>query len=257
MGKMMKERICINRDGRKLFRTVWRDVTRPVGVIQIVGDDATAQHDDFAQYMNRNGYIVSATDAYDAACAFDALVDDEIAVMQFLGRRYNLPLFLFGHSYGGFVAQSILARDNTDATAACTTCTLRPPVLGAVAGCAMAWVGQKIWGANAPAHTMNWITGNRHRHHTHAFYHTLFRHLMRVQSGARYTRPLLMIDCACDIGRIGGLAGRVGNSARYDDATMKNITMIIYPDAGRDMLGNMNYAGACRDVLRFFNAAGR
>ena len=116
----MQEVIFTARDGKKIFCSLWNNVTRPVGVVQIIHgmDEHVGRYDRFAKFLNKNGYIVFGDDhrAHGRTVAsidkigmpdgdpdlFASTADDEIAITRYLRRKYRLPVFLFGHSYGSF-----------------------------------------------------------------------------------------------------------------------------------------------------------
>ncbi len=99
---------------------VWDDVVSPKAVIQL--SHGMAEHllryDDFAKFLNRNGYIVLGEDhrvhgktavgklgiVEDWDC-FSATVQDLALITDYAIKEYNLPVILFGHSYGSFLSQ--------------------------------------------------------------------------------------------------------------------------------------------------------
>ncbi len=117
----MKERIIESFDGNKICCYLWDNVKNPVGVVQIfhgMAEHAT-RYDEFAKFLNKNGYIVFADDhrghgktagsvenigKYEGGNIFFDTAQDEKYFAKLLKEEYNLPIYLFGHSYGSFVA---------------------------------------------------------------------------------------------------------------------------------------------------------
>lgn len=111
-------------DGTVLQCYLWDNVRNPKGVVQISHGMAehARRYDDFANFLNQNGYIVFADDhrAHGATSAkqsskgvkgyhkgniyFDT-VKDECAITASLKERYGLPVIYLGHSYGSMIGQ--------------------------------------------------------------------------------------------------------------------------------------------------------
>ena len=98
----------------------------PVAIVQIIHGIAehVERYQDFAQYLNRLGYLVVAEDhmghgktingggiqGYFRGGWFTA-VDDSYALLQSTRREFpELPYFLFGHSMGSFMTRTILCK---------------------------------------------------------------------------------------------------------------------------------------------------
>ncbi len=114
-------------DNTVLQAYVWDDVKVPKGVVQISHGMAehARRYDDFAKFLNANGYIVFADDhrahgntekkndiGYHNGDIFGDTVKDEVFITKYLKDKYCLPVVYLGHSYGSFVGQSYLEHDN-------------------------------------------------------------------------------------------------------------------------------------------------
>jgi len=119
----MKKETFLSYDGKKLACFLWDDVKDPKGVIQIVHGMTShmQRYLDFGEELNRRGYIAYGDDhrphGETAGLAnlgkagknnFVENVRDEIAITKMLKKRYGLPVQLFAHSYGSFLAQSYI-----------------------------------------------------------------------------------------------------------------------------------------------------
>ena len=110
-------------DGTLLACYLWDDVESPKGVVQIshgMAEHAT-RYDDFAQFLNKNGYIVFADDhrahgatsplspngnkGFHAGDIYNDTVRDEVEITKHLKERFGLPVVYLGHSYGSMVGQ--------------------------------------------------------------------------------------------------------------------------------------------------------
>lgn len=120
----MKTEIYNAHDEKKIYLGVWDDVSAPKGVVQIAHGmvEHIARYDDFARYMNENGFIVVGDDhrshghtdptthghTVGSYNLFADTVKDEIGITKMLKEKYGLPVVLLGHSYGSFVSQSVI-----------------------------------------------------------------------------------------------------------------------------------------------------
>jgi len=120
-------------DGTVLQCYLWEDVRNPKGVVQISHGMAehARRYDNFANFLNANGYIVFADDhrahgetskkqstkgvkGYHKGNIYFDTVQDEIAITKYLKEKYNLPVVYLGHSYGSMIGQRYIeeCKDN-------------------------------------------------------------------------------------------------------------------------------------------------
>lgn len=108
---------------------LWDEARNPKAVVQIVHGMAehARRYDDFAQFLNKNGYIVFADDhrahgnteketslGYHAGDIFNDSVKDEIAITKYLKETYSLPVVIVGHSYGSFLTQNYIQKNSNE-----------------------------------------------------------------------------------------------------------------------------------------------
>ena len=119
----MKQFDFTSHDGKKIALYVWDEVSSPKAVVKIAHGmvEYSARYDDFARYLNSRGYIVVMNDhrGHGLTAAPDSLgyedgdmwtnnVNDQLTVLDYCREKYNLPLFMMGHSYGSFVTQAVV-----------------------------------------------------------------------------------------------------------------------------------------------------
>jgi alpha-beta hydrolase superfamily lysophospholipase len=118
----MKREVFTSFDGKQLELYVWDDVVNAKAVVKIAHGMAEhcGRYDHFATFLNANGYVVVANDhrghgatdpntlGYAEGDMFDGNVKDQIEIVNYCANRYNLPVVLFGHSYGSFVTQAVI-----------------------------------------------------------------------------------------------------------------------------------------------------
>jgi len=118
-------------DDTEIYCTLWDDVDSPKGVIQLVHgmSEYAGHYDEFAKYLNSRGYIVFADDhrahgrtetdenrGRHKGNIFKKTLQDELFFREWLKSKYDLPIFLLGHSYGSFLSQAF-AEAGTDVKA--------------------------------------------------------------------------------------------------------------------------------------------
>ncbi len=107
-----------------LHTYVYDEVENPKAVVVIVHgmQEHAFRYDNFAKHLNKNGFIVLANDlrGHGKTCPNKILrghgekniyvesVIDEICVIKYAKETYKLPVYLFGHSYGSMLSQSII-----------------------------------------------------------------------------------------------------------------------------------------------------
>lgn len=122
-GETMNLSRFTSHDGKEVQLYVWDKVASPKAVVKIAHGMAehSARYDDFAKYLNSCGYIVVMNDhrGHGLTAAKDSLgyeegdmwtnnVRDQLAILDYCREKYNLPLFMMGHSYGSFVTQAVI-----------------------------------------------------------------------------------------------------------------------------------------------------
>lgn len=293
----MKQEIFIARDGRRLGCSLWDDVAHPRGVVQIIHgmDEYVNRYDRFAKFLNKNGYIVFGDDhrghgrtAGNATKVgkpdgdtdiFSATVDDEIEILKFLKQKYKLPVLLFGHGYGSFITQRIMENTKLCTAGVCLSGGGRYSLGMLWMGIIVAWVGMKLWGANACARFIEFwspVRGKLKAAHkltrdpvqanvrdtsvwrgecfAYGFYYSLFKNLIKLNQDACPETPLLIISGGRDIVNLNGrLAASLYRA--YGARDMKNLTFLIYPEAKHDLLLDLDYQDVQNDIVEFFNRA--
>lgn len=166
---MVKEYILSAHDGRKIICSVWDDVKRPVGVVQLVHgmDEDVCRYNRFAHFLNKNGYIVFGDDhrahgrtaggiekigkVYGDVDVFESTVRDEIQITKYLHKKYKLPVFLFGHGYGSFIVQKLLSQTDLCSAGVCMSAGVRYSRAVLWVARFVAWIGKSLWGMDACA----------------------------------------------------------------------------------------------------------
>lgn len=121
----MKQILLDAFDGAKIPVDVWDEVENPKGCVQISHgmSEHPDRYDDFAKFLNANGYIVAgdehrghrngAVDKKDGMVNGDSwnqTMNDMDTLNDYLKETYKLPILLLGHSYGSFLSQYYLEK---------------------------------------------------------------------------------------------------------------------------------------------------
>ena len=266
----MKETIFTTTDGQKLACVIWDTVKNPVGVVQIIHsiDEHIRRYDNFAKYLNKNGYIVFGNDhrvngktgGIGQDDIFMSIVNDEIQILEYLKSKYKLSVFLFGHSYGSFITQRVMECSDLCAAGVCISDSAQFPLWFLRLGAMIAWVGAKLRGPNAPAKLLEHFSPIRDTIHTeyfsYGFYYSLFHNLIQISYNVNCNMPILIISGGADlVSRNASLVG--GLYKAYQAHNIENLTVIIYPDVRHELLTELNYPDIQRDILDFFNSVSR
>lgn len=116
---------------------VWDEVKDAKAVVQISHGMAEyiARYDEFAKFLNKNGYIVIGDDhrghgktrgdaklgiVPEGDSYFDT-IEDMALLTKYAKEKYNLPVILFGHSYGSFLSQGYIEKYSNEIVA-CILC---------------------------------------------------------------------------------------------------------------------------------------
>jgi len=293
----MKKETFQTSDGTRLACTLWDNTKHPVGVVQIIHgmDEHVRRYDRFAQFLNRNGYIVFGDDhrAHGRTAPspdkigmpagdpdiFMSTARDELEIMRYLKKKYKLPLFLFGHSYGSFITQRLISDTKICTAGVCLSGSAKYPRAMLGLATMAAWIGMKIHGPDSPAKFLEFfspIRGKsgglsrltrdtaqaaahdadplRAKYFSYGFYYSLFKNLARLDGAACAGTPLLIISGTRDMVSFNATFAKSLYNA-YRSHGLDNLTLILYPDARHELLMELNYADVQNDILQFFNAA--
>jgi alpha-beta hydrolase superfamily lysophospholipase len=115
------------KDGMELYTYCWDKVEKPKAMIQIFHGMAehSGRYNEFAEYLNSNGYIVYASDhrghgrtvgtlselGYIGKDGFNVIIQDKHLIFEKMKQEHpEIPMLLLGHSFGSFLAQEYIIR---------------------------------------------------------------------------------------------------------------------------------------------------
>lgn len=114
-------------DGKELYTYCWDNVEESKAMVQIFHGMAehAGRYVEFAEYLNRNGFIVYASDhrghgktikninelGYIGEDGFNTIIEDKRIIFEKMKQEHQeLPMLLIGHSFGSFLAQEYIIK---------------------------------------------------------------------------------------------------------------------------------------------------
>lgn len=156
-------------DGKRMNVSIWDEVAdiKASVVISHGMSEHSERYDDFAQFLNKNGYVVIADDhrghRYNNAGAkgivdgdsFAQTVEDMRTLVEFAAKTYGKDVYLIGHSYGSFLSQRFIELYSTKIKACILSGTahMKNPLIAM--GNTIATAQQAIFGADKIGHLID------------------------------------------------------------------------------------------------------
>lgn len=103
---------------------LYDNVEKPKAVVLIIHgmQEHCLRYESFAKFLNTNGYVVVASDlrghgktapspekrGFGDKDIFSETVQDQLIILSEISANYNLPIYVFGHSYGSMLTQVLV-----------------------------------------------------------------------------------------------------------------------------------------------------
>ena len=251
------------------------------------------RYKDFAEFLANNGYVVLVSDlrghghsllgekkyGFGEKDIYAEIIEDQNIICGFLKEKYNLPIYVFGHSFGSFVTQGLMQVNHIpDKFVLCGTTDGSKFIYRAgslLAGFLIA-IGQKnnraniMEGINLRSYGKRFKNGNwlsrdednwerylkdelRGHDFPVSFYRSMLKHLSKLN------KTIYKIPDKTSIFLIAGDKDPVGKNAKYVESLYKtyikngkNCKIKIYPDCRHELINELNKAEVYNDVLNFF-----
>lgn len=279
----------------KLYSYVYDKIANPKGVVLIVHGmmEHAGRYDNFARFLNANGYYVIANDlrghghtAIDKKYGvgekdiFSETVQDEIVMLEKIKDAYNLPVYLFGHSYGSMISQAII--QNTDIVEKCVLCGTANGSSGIMkTGGSFVKCLSLFKGDTAPGGLVekmcitnygkkfengNWLSRDEEVFKAYqadefcggtfpfGFYRSMLTNMKKINSGINKigNKKIFLIAGAKDpVGSNGKQV--VALNKRYLNNNIDS-RVKIYPDCRHELLNELNKEEVYNDILEFYNS---
>lgn len=290
----MKNKDITSFDNLVLKGYLFDDVAKPLGVIQIIHgmQEYSDRYFDIIPEFNKRGYIVFISDlrahgktaksVYDLGKdedIFPNTVEDQLIISQTLRKEYpDIPLIIFGHSFGSFISQRLMqVSDLSKKYILCGTsdCGNLEFYLGRI----VAWFTEKKNGKHGPATLLenmsikgygkkfendNWLSRDEKVMEAYkknpycgtpfpvSFYKSLFKWGTKLNAGIKDipldTNILLIVGDKDPVSKYGRLAKRLNQ--KYVNHCLKS-DIILYSGARHELLNETNKDEVVSDVFKF------
>ena len=284
-----------------VYVRMWDKVEEPKGVVLIVHGmvEHGLRYDDFARFLNKNNYIVVAPDlrghgktagAPENVCKYNGdifadTVRDLIKLADTLFEKYNLPLFVLGHSYGSFLVQSFIENYHEHTAAILVGSSCYRGDMQIVLGKMVADITGAFKGKDAPAKMIynmtfsnygkgftnnNWLTGDEkifddYQHDPYCggvasaeFYRSFFGNLKKIYKDQALNRidkdiPLLITSGERDL--VGGKNHKSIDklSPLYREHGIQDVTYKLWANGRHEILNETFRAEVYDYILNFIN----
>ena len=258
-------------DGTILQCYLWDNVRNPKAVVQISHGMAehARRYDDFANYLNQNGFIVFADDhrahgmtstkqstkgvkGYHKGDIYFDTMQDECAITAMLKERYNLPVIYLGHSYGSMLGQRYIeeCKDYTGVILS-GSAMMKGAVLNM--GAAISNMQYKTLGGEKTGKLLDKLSFGS--------YNAPFKFFLNGLKESYKKENLAKIDVNKPIAIFSGAQDPVGGKGKlvqklyeqYKTLGVKDLTVKLYPDARHEILNEINRAEVYADFVARMN----
>ena len=286
---------------------IWDEVDKPKCVVQLVHGmvEHLGRYDEFARFLNSKGYIVLGDDhrahgktsgkadlgkTPEGDCYWDT-VEDLKLITDYAKEQYNLPIVLFGHSYGSFLSQGYI-QSASDKLTACVLCgSAFQDGADVKAGRLVANIQATLIGKDKPAKFIKKLSfdaydkqfdppvpfawGNRDDAERQkylddeycnyvcsiGFYQSFFNALKVICKQENIDKikkdlPIFIISGDKDpVGKYGESVNKL--YGKYKESGIENVTIKLYSGARHEILNEINKQEVFDDVLSFLDKCNR
>lgn len=269
----------------------------PKAVVQIIHgmQEHGKRYQNFAEFLCSNGFCVFVSDlrghgkslisenkfGFGENDIFSEIIEDQKIITNHLKEKYNLPIYVFGHSFGSFITQKFMQVCNIPEKFVVCGTSFGGNALykfAKILANTMVLFGKKDKPATMIENMSlnsygkkfengNWLSRDEENFKKYqadplcgvsfpvSFYKSMFTHLTKLNKGVKN------IPNDKKIFLIAGSKDPVGNDAKdvlklfkFLEKQNKNVEVKIYEDARHELLNETNKEEVFNDVLKFFNA---
>lgn len=293
------------KDGKDVFVYCWDKVLIPKAVVQIFHGMAEhgARYDCFARFLNSEGFIVYADDhrghgktsgglkelGYIGEDGFNNIVEDEHIISKLIKEKHgDLPIILFGHSFGSFIGQEYIIRYGNEISGVIMSGSAARTGPEVLVGRVIAYIEKSIYGDKKKSKLIDHLCfGNNNKKIPHnkykfewlstdleevkryerdplcgtlftaGFFYYFFKGLSKLYKKHRLAKipkelPILIISGEEDpVGNYGALVKKLHK--KYIDAGINNVKLKLYSAKRHELLNETNRDEVFSDVLSWIN----
>lgn len=279
--------------GLKLHTAIYDKVDNPKAVVVIIHgmQEHCARYDDFAKFLNAHNYIVIATDlrghghtmqskeeyGVGEKDIFKECLQDQMRVIDF-AKTYNLPLYIFGHSYGSMLTQNLVQMSPLVEKAVLCGTTNGDCMQFRAGSCLISLMSpfknQDKRGGLAEKLCIesygkgfengNWFSRDEKVFEAYkadefcggtfpfSFYRSLIKNMRKTNDGIRKARGKKLFLIAGDKDPVGQQGKQVRKLLKIYLRNNVDAKMKLYSGARHELLNETNKDEVYRDVLKFF-----
>ena len=275
---------------------LYEPTTKAKAIIQIIHgmQEHAFRYDDFANFLSSHGFIVLVSDlrghgktskskeclGYNDGDIFSDTINDQLLISKYLKEKYNLPLYIFGHSYGSFLAQKLVQiNEFAERFIICGTGNGSSGLIGM--GCFVANLlyafGLKnkkatfieklsIKGYGKNFDKGNWLTRDYSVFEKYSqdeycggsfpvsFYKHFFSNIRKLNKGIKTIKDNKKIFLIVgDKDPVGSNSKQVSKLYNLYKKRNKNVSLKIYKDCRHELINELNKDEVYKDCLDFFN----
>lgn len=274
---------------------LYDDVTSAKAVIIVIHgmQEHCLRYDDFAKFFNKNGYIVVTSDnrghgktmrnkedyGRGEKDIYAETIKDQLNIINFANEKYNLPIYLFGHSYGSLLSQVLI-----QSTPLIDKCVLCGTTNG---GSAMMKMGSFVISLLSPFKKSdkrgglvekltvssyskkfengNWLSRDNEVFEKYkqdelcggsfpfSFYRSMIKNMRKANKGMDKIGNKKIFLIAGDKDPVGENGKQVKKLYRLYLNNNVNAKLKLYKDARHELINETNKDEVYHDVLNFFN----
>lgn len=247
----------------------------------------------FAEHLNKNGYIVIGSDlrghgktatsvemrGFGEKDIFNETLQDLLNIISFAKETYNLPIYVFGHSYGSMLSQKLVQM--TPLIEKCVICgTTNGSSILMKAGCFVSKLMSPFKRKKSKGGLIeklciksygkkfergNWLTRDEKVFDEYAkdeycggsfpfsFYKSMIQNMTKANSGiSKIGNKKLFLICG-DKDPVGADGKQVKKLYKIYLKNNINVKIKIYENARHELLNEINKEEVYQDVINFFN----
>ncbi|MEZ0536660.1 lysophospholipase [Caldicellulosiruptoraceae bacterium PP1] len=294
-------------DNKRIYVYCWENVDKPKGIVQIFHGMAehAGRYKDFAEFLNKKGYVVFADDhrghgkteddekmlGVIGNDGFNKIIEDEYQILKLLIEKYsNLPIFIFGHSFGSFLAQEFLIRygNELNGVILCGSAAMTGPIV--TLGRILTSLQRIFFGEQKKSRLMNtlsfgsynkriknnkskfaWLSTDENEVKKYeqdrlcgkifsiGFYYYLFKAFQNLYKKERLSLipkdiPLLIISGQDDpVGEYGNLVKKLYKI--YKDIGLLNVSLKLYPNKRHELLNEVDKKLIFNHIIKWMQEA--
>ncbi len=225
----------------------------PIGIVLIIPGmrEDIAQYVRFADFLGQNSYsVIGMTYPTNSTNNHDIFIYTATAarkIVKQLKEKYKLPVFVFGHGYGGFIARKLLMSRHLCSGGVCLSGVAKYPHIALRSARNITWILMRLLGPHATAFQ------TYTKRISYMFIFSMLNHITKLSTRVPTNTPLLII------GGGGHINERMVTALykNYRTQELHNLTLLLYPGARGNLLFGDNYSDVQSGVLDFLNSFSR